>query len=83
MIVDSHCASEPRRTEANAIVQAAATASASKERRLTCTHQPCVNCSKLLVSAGVKADRVYDVCALPGAIRITLLAEAGVRLKAF
>ena len=41
-----------------------------------CTHEPCVNCSKLLISAGVERI-VYEV-AYPDAIAAELLAEAGV-----
>ncbi|MBV8530627.1 MAG: cytidine deaminase, partial [Candidatus Eremiobacteraeota bacterium] len=43
-----------------------------------CTHQPCVNCSKLLISAGV-ARIVYDE-AYPDPVASQLLAEAGVAL---
>ena len=43
-----------------------------------CTHQPCVNCSKLLISAGV-VKIVYE-SAYPDPVASELLAEAGVAL---
>jgi len=43
-----------------------------------CTHQPCINCSKLLISAGV-LKIVFDQ-AYPDAVAADLLAEAGVAL---
>jgi len=38
-----------------------------------CTHQPCVNCSKLLISAGI--DRIVYEHAYPDAIASALLAD--------
>jgi len=46
-----------------------------------CTHQPCVNCSKLLISAGV-TKIVYDQ-PYPDPVGSELLAEAGVALVPF
>ena len=74
-------ASEPRTPKPTRSFKPPFTASGSKERRPYCTHQPCINCSKLLISAGVK-QIVYDV-AYPDAIASQLLAEAGVGLKAY
>jgi dCMP deaminase len=62
--------------EANAIVQAALHGVSVSEATAYCTHQPCVNCSKLLISAGV-VKIVYDE-AYPDPIAAQLLAEAGV-----
>ena len=41
-----------------------------------CTHQPCLSCSKLLISVGV-LKLVYET-PYPDAIAMNLLAEAGV-----
>jgi dCMP deaminase len=46
-----------------------------------CTHQPCVNCSKLLISAGV--TKIIYAQAYPDPVASELLAEAGVALVAF
>jgi len=45
-----------------------------------CTHEPCVNCTKLLISAGV--ERIVYETAYPDAVASALLAEAGVRVEA-
>jgi len=44
-----------------------------------CTHEPCVNCSKLLISAGVV--RIVYETAYPDEIASALLAEAGVAVE--
>jgi dCMP deaminase len=46
-----------------------------------CTHQPCINCAKLLISAGV-VRIVYDA-AYPDPFAQEMLAEAGVALVPF
>lgn len=46
-----------------------------------CTHQPCVHCAKLFISAGVERI-VYDE-AYPDEFAQQLLAEAGVALVHF
>ena len=78
MVVNDHC-QRATHAEANAIVQAALHGVGLEGATAYCTHQPCVNCSKLLISAGVK-QIVYDV-AYPDAIAAQLLAEAGVGLR--
>ena len=62
--------------EANAVVQGALHGVAGGAIAY-CTHQPCVNCSKLLISAGV-TKIVFD--RLPRRGGRKLLAEAGVAL---
>jgi dCMP deaminase len=80
VVVNEHC-QRVTHAEANAIVQAALHGVSLQGATAYCTHQPCVNCSKLLISAGV-ARIVYAV-AYPDEIASDLLAEAGVRLVPF
>ena len=80
MLVNDHCL-RTTHAEANAVVQAALHGVNLADSTAYCTHQPCVNCSKLLISAGV-LEIVYDV-AYPDAIAQELLSEAGVGLTQF
>ncbi len=79
-VVDGHCV-RATHAEANAIVQGALHGIALQGATAYCTHQPCVGCSKLLISAGV-SKIVYDV-AYPDTVATELLAEAGVALVQF
>ena len=74
-LVDGHCV-RATHAEANAVVQGALHGVTLSGSVAYCTHQPCVHCTKLLVSAGVRKI-VYDV-AYPDPIAAELLAEAGV-----
>ncbi len=80
MLVNEHCA-RATHAEANAIVQGALHGIELQGATAYCTHEPCVNCSKLLISAGV-VKIVYDV-AYPDRIAKELLAEAGVATVQF
>ena len=80
LLVNDHC-QRVTHAEANAIVQAALFGVSLEGASAYCTHQPCVNCSKLLISAGVR--RIVFETAYPDAIATELLAEAGVRLVPF
>lgn len=80
LLVNEHCM-RATHAEANAIVQGALHGVSLEGSIAYCTHQPCVNCSKLLISAGV-AKIVYDV-AYPDPIAAELLGEAGVALVQF
>lgn len=80
ILVNDHCA-RATHAEANAIVQGALHGVELQGAIAYCTHQPCVNCSKLLISAGV-TKIVYDV-AYPDAVASELLGEAGVALVQF
>jgi dCMP deaminase len=62
--------------EANAIVQGALHGVGLQGAIAYCTHQPCVHCSKLLISAGIEKI-VYDE-AYPDPIAVELLGEARV-----
>jgi dCMP deaminase len=75
LVVHDHC-QRAVHAEANAIVQGALHGVGLSGATAYCTHEPCVNCSKLLISAGVERI-VYEV-AYPDAIAAELLAEAGV-----
>jgi dCMP deaminase len=80
MLVNDHCA-RATHAEANAIVQGALHGVGLQNATAYCTHQPCVNCSKLLISAGV-VKIIYQQ-PYPDAIATELLAEAGVALLSF
>ncbi|MDE2482236.1 MAG: cytidine/deoxycytidylate deaminase family protein [bacterium] len=80
LLVNDHCM-RATHAEANAIVQGALHGVSLVGSTAYCTHQPCVNCSKLLISAGI-AKIVYDVPYLD-AIAAELLAEAGVAIVPF
>jgi dCMP deaminase len=77
LMVDAHC-QRATHAEANAIVQGALHGVSLEGATAYCTHQPCVNCSKLLISAGIERI-VYDT-AYPDAVASELLAEAGVAI---
>ena len=79
-LVNGHCLRSTH-AEANAIVQGALHGVGLQGATAYCTHQPCVGCSKLLISAGV-TKIVYDQ-PYPDAVASELLAEAGVALVAF
>ncbi len=79
-LADGHCL-RATHAEANAIVQGALHGIELQGATAYCTHQPCVGCSKLLISAGT-VKIVYDL-AYPDAVAMELLAEAGVALVQF
>ena len=80
LLVNDHC-QRVTHAEANAIVQAALHGVSLQDAAAYCTHQPCINCSKLLISAGVK--KIVYATPYPDPIASDLLAEAGVRLVPF
>lgn len=77
IVVNDHC-QRATHAEANAVVQAALHGVTVAGATAYCTHQPCVNCSKLLISAGV--ERIVYEDAYPDVIAEQLLGEAGVEL---
>ncbi len=77
---DGHCV-RATHAEANAVVQGALHGVGLQGATAYCTHQPCVGCSKLLISAGV-AKIVY-VDPYPDPVVAELLSEAGVTLVPF
>ena len=80
ILVNDHCA-RATHAEANAIVQGALHGVSLAGSIAYCTHQPCVNCSKLLISAGV--SKIVYGQPYPDAVASELLAEAGVALVAY
>jgi dCMP deaminase len=78
LVVHDHC-QRAVHAEANAIVQGALHGVGLARATAYCTHEPCVNCSKLLISAGV--ERIVYEIAYPDAIASELLAEAGVAVE--
>ena len=78
-VVNDHCL-RATHAEANSIVQGALHGVSLEGATAYCTHQPCVNCSKLLISAGVKKIVFQDAYA--DDVATALLAEAGVALTA-
>jgi dCMP deaminase len=79
-LVGEHCV-RATHAEANAVVQGALHGVSLQDATAYCTHQPCVNCSKLLISAGV--TRIVYGQPYPDPVASQLLAEAGVALVAF
>ena len=79
-MVAGHCV-RATHAEANAVVQGALHGVSLEGSTAYCTHQPCVACAKLLISAGV-IRIVYDD-AYPDEFSQRLLAEAGVALVPF
>jgi dCMP deaminase len=76
-LLNDHCL-RATHAEANAVVQGALHGVSLQHATAYCTHQPCVNCSKLLISAGV--TKIVYAEAYPDAVASQLLAEAGVVL---
>jgi len=79
-IVNDHCV-RTTHAEANAVVQGALYGVSLAGATAYSTHQPCLNCSKLLISAGI-VKIVFGV-PYPDQLATALLAEAGVALVAF
>ncbi|MBV8375305.1 MAG: cytidine/deoxycytidylate deaminase family protein [Candidatus Eremiobacteraeota bacterium] len=79
-LVNDHCL-RATHAEANAVVQAALFGVSLEGATAYCTHQPCINCSKLLISAGTRKI-VYEA-AYPDQIAAAMLAEAGVALVSY
>lgn len=77
IVVNDHC-QRATHAEANAIVQGALHGVSLHDATAYCTHQPCVNCSKLLISAGI-VRIVYDE-AYYDPVAAELLSEARVAL---
>jgi dCMP deaminase len=67
--------------EANAVVQGALHGVQLDGSTAYCTHQPCVSCAKLLISAGVV--RIVYEAPYDDPFSQRLLAEAGVALAHF
>jgi dCMP deaminase len=77
---DDHCV-RATHAEANAVIQGALHGVSLQGATAYCTHQPCVGCSKLLISAGI-VKIIYGE-AYPDPVAVELLEEAGVALVPF
>lgn len=75
LVVNGHCV-RTTHAEANAIVQGALHGVGLAGSIAYCTHEPCLHCSKLLISVGV-TKIVYET-PYPDPIATNLLGEAGV-----
>jgi dCMP deaminase len=80
LLANEHC-QRATHAEANAIVQGALHGISVAGATAYCTHQPCVNCTKLLISAGIKKI-IYDL-SYPDQVASDLLREAGVGIVPF
>jgi dCMP deaminase len=76
-LLHDHC-QRATHAEANAIVQGALHGVGLAGATAYCTHQPCTNCSKLFISAGI--ERIVYEHPYPDPIAAELLAEAGVAI---
>jgi dCMP deaminase len=79
-LINDHCV-RATHAEANAVVQGALHGVSLSGATAYCTHQPCINCSKLLISAGI-VKIVFDEAYLDR-VAGELLAEAGVAMTSF
>jgi dCMP deaminase len=76
--VDNHCV-RTLHAEQNAIIQAALHGVSVNGSTIYVTHQPCLNCAKMIINAGVK--RVVYAGDYPDLQARTFLSEAGVALS--
>jgi dCMP deaminase len=79
-MVAGHCVRSTH-AEANAVVQGALYGVGLEGATAYCTHQPCINCAKLLISAGIA--RIVYRDAYPDPFAQAILAEAGVAIAQF
>ena len=79
-MIGGHCVRSTH-AEANAVVQAALHGVGVEGATAYCTHQPCVHCAKLLISAGIVRIVYGEPYIDPFAQ--ALLAEAGVAMVPF
>ena len=77
---NDHCQSATH-AEANAVVQGALHGVNLSGSTAYCTHEPCVNCTKLFISAGVR--RIVYATPYDDPAAQALLREAGVSSEAY
>jgi dCMP deaminase len=78
LIIDDHCV-RTLHAEQNAIIQAALHGVTIEGASIYVTHQPCLNCAKMIINAGIK--RVVYAGTYPDENSRQFLAEAGVMLE--
>jgi dCMP deaminase len=79
-LVNGHCARSTH-AEQNAIVQAARHGISIEGATLYCTNNPCLNCTKLLINAGIRRI-VYEEI-YPDPVAFELLAESNIAIERF
>ena len=79
-LLNGHCARSTH-AEQNAIVQAARHGISIEGATLYCTNNPCLNCTKLLINAGIK--RIVYEDAYPDPLAFELLQESGIAVERF
>ena len=79
-MVDGHCV-RTLHAEQNAILQAAYHGVSVQGSTIYVTHQPCLNCAKMIINAGIR--RVVYAGQYPDNLARQFLAEAGVSLQQF
>jgi len=77
LMIDGHCV-RTLHAEQNAIIQAALYGVTVNDSTIYVTHQPCLNCSKMIINAGIK--RVVYGGDYPDPTAKAFLSEAGVAL---
>ena len=77
LLVDGHCV-RTLHAEQNAIIQAALHGVGTQNATAYVTHQPCLNCAKMLINAGVR--RVIYAGNYPDGYSRRFFAEANVEL---
>lgn len=78
LMIEGHCV-RTLHAEQNAIIQAAYHGVSVQDSTLYVTHQPCLNCAKMIINAGIR--RVVFAGAYPDTLARQFLAEAGVGLQ--
>jgi dCMP deaminase len=78
--VNGHCARSTH-AEQNALVQAARHGISIEGATLYCTNNPCLNCTKLLINAGI--TRVVYEESYDDPLAFELLAEANIAIERF
>jgi dCMP deaminase len=78
LMVDGHCV-RTIHAEQNALLQGALHGVALAGGTVYVTHQPCLNCAKMIINAGI--TRVVFAKAYPDAIAEDFLRQAGIELQ--
>ena len=78
LMVSGHCV-RTLHAEQNAILQAALHGVSVADSTLYVTHQPCLNCAKMIINAGIR--RVVYAGQYVDENAVAFLAEAGVKLQ--
>jgi dCMP deaminase len=80
LIVNDHCV-RTLHAEQNAIIQGALYGVDVSHSTLYVTHQPCLNCAKMIINAGI--ERVVYAGSYPDDVARGFLEEAGVVLSKY